>query len=215
MRNKVDDIVIQEPPLEELKKKKSCLKRTCVTGCGCIVIFFVVSLFLLKTLHGPKQEALKEVPSAVTEIIEIYEPDYIEKITRTETQYQGKFVKTIALIPKTLLAPIIVTAQRVDNGTGWWKQVQEFIEAPVAELQDSIKIEWKNVPAQPTFVVQYYQAAFEKKNFEMKAPEILGGSSQYTFVSRENDQSSSLYIVDDLSTFGTRYISLEFFSSSL
>ncbi|OGH67962.1 MAG: hypothetical protein A3J66_03230 [Candidatus Magasanikbacteria bacterium RIFCSPHIGHO2_02_FULL_47_14] len=214
MRDKVDDIVIQEPPIQELKKKKSCLKRTCVTGCGCIVIFFVVSLFLLRLLHGPKQQELKEVPEPVHELVQVYEPDYIQKITLTKAGDRGRVIETLALVPKTLLAPIIITAQKTQGDAGWWKEIKEFIETPVTQAQDSIKIEWENVPAQPTFVVQYYQAAFEKKNFKMKTPEILGGASQYTFVSVENDQSASLYIVDDLSAFGTTYISLELFSSS-
>ncbi len=214
MRNKADDIVIQEPPIEELKKKKSCLKRTCLTGCGCIVIFFVVSLFLLRVLHGPKQQELKELPQTVNDLVEVYEPDYIQKIARTEAGTRGRVVETLALIPKTLLAPIIITAQKSQIDAGWWKDVRKFIETPVVQAQDSIKIEWKNIPAQPTFVVQYYQTAFEKKNFELRTPEVLGGASQYTFVSYEDDRSASLYIVDDPSTFGTSYISLELFSSS-
>ena len=60
MRRKIDDIEIKEPPLEELSKKHSCFKRTCVSCCSFFIVIIIGSLIVLKFTVGPKTKDLKQ-----------------------------------------------------------------------------------------------------------------------------------------------------------
>jgi len=215
MQGNQDNVVIQEPPLQELNKKRSCLKRTCFTGCGCIVIFLIASLLILKFAAGPKRKEIKEVPNYILEHIPLYDVDAIDSIKVTSGKDRNKGLELVAYIPKLILAPIIIaiennTQPNQSDETSTWSEISTFVKEPLTDQRDAITIEWSFLTAEPSFVHQFYVQELEKKNIEITENTRGRKIKQLRF---ENDVlAGSLQIQDDPNTPGTDYVVLDFFT---
>ena len=146
MRRNIEQIEIKEPPIQELGKKRSCLKRTCFTGCGCIVIFIIASVLLLKFATGPRTKKLNEVPDNFPESIPLYDSDNIQEINFTSGKEKGRILEITAFIPKLILSPIILgLGKDADSGaggisknikkTGTWKNFVEIKTFPALDIK--------------------------------------------------------------------------------
>ena len=159
MRRNTNQVEIKGPPIGELKKKKSCLLKTCLSG-GCLIVFILMSLLVFKFVTEPRIKELKELPKKFTEDIPIYDEKNIQKIEFLSSTYQ----------------------------------------------KDSYRIEWTELPAQPSFIQNYYKTELKKRNFTI---DISSGNevvNQFTF--KKDNISGVLYIKDDLIKEGTDYILL-------
>lgn len=213
MRKDIDKVVIQEPPIQELKKKKSCLKRSCVSGCGCVIIFLVISLLILKFTSGPRIKELKEIPDQFPTAIPIYDGDNISKINFTSGQERGKSVEVIAYVPKLVFSPLLVLWEQKTGKENYSDKEKSFFEnfinimkEPVTDHRDIIKIEWTELPAEPKFVYEYYQSELERNDFKLKNKNNNNKNYQFSF-SKDNIEGV-LYIEDVAQKTGTDYISL-------
>lgn len=221
MRRNIEQIEIQEPPLQELKKKKSCAKRSCTTSLGCIVIFIIVSLLLLKFTTGPKIKNLKEIPENFPKSIPVYDADNINKITFISGRDKNRSLEIIAFIPKLILSPIILMLdnknvdmiRNTDNGKDIkikkeidWNNFWKIIKEPVSDHRDLIQIEWTELPAEPHFVKQYYETELGKTNFIIETALTENNTIQFNFNLKEIE--GIMYIEDNFEKEGTDYVSL-------
>ncbi|MCB9798998.1 hypothetical protein H6758_04725 [Candidatus Nomurabacteria bacterium] len=81
MRSETEAVEIQDPPLEELKKGKSCLTYSCLSGCGCIIIPLICSLFLLNLILHSGEKRIEQLPEWFPAGLELYDSDQVEKMT--------------------------------------------------------------------------------------------------------------------------------------
>jgi len=209
MRQEIDKIEIQEPPIEKLAKKRSCFRRTCTVGCGFIVLIFALSLIFLKFTLGPKSKQLRDLPEEFTQEIPIYDTENIETITFTAGKERGKNAEIIAYIPKIIISPIALwmdkneTAKNDQNTLG---KLREFIEKPITDKRDIIKIEWSLLPADRKFLIEHYRNELEKKSFNITLESKNQETEQFTFQKDEID--GVVFIHDDPKTTETDFMSL-------
>jgi hypothetical protein len=82
----------------------------------------------------------------------------------------------------------------------------QFIEKIVNNKKDSYRVEWTELPAQPSFIQNYYRTELKKRNFLIDISSDSEVVNQFTF--KKDDISGVLYIKDDLIAEGTDYVLL-------
>ncbi len=221
MPRRADDIEIQDPPLEALRKQHSCVRRTCLSCLSFLLVLLGISLLILKFTLGPQTKSLKNVPSTITQIIPIYDFDNIDTIMLTEGKERSKGVEFAAFIPKLVIAPIILILDRDNNfvrqyrpdieseikvqPTGW-KKFMVFMKTPVGDHRDQIRIDWHGLPTDAAFIREYYDTELKKRNFLIDSHSETNEIRQFTF-SKESIQGS-VYINDNPTTPETDAVSL-------
>lgn len=217
MRRNIDKIEIQEPPIQEFKKQRSCLKRTCFTSCGCLLFFLIGSLLILKFTTGPRIKELKSTPDNFPKDIVIYDQDNISKITLISGEDRGRALETIAYGPKLVLSPIFLIIEkkfpaRKENKDGrieeknTWQNFMTLLKEPVADHRDKVQIEWTELPAEPRFIYNYYKDELTKVGFVVNETADKDNIRQFIF-SLDNTEGV-LYITDEAQKSGTDFVSL-------
>lgn len=210
MRRNIDNIEIKDPPIEELKKKSSCLKSSCFTGCGCIFIFVIASIFLLKYSGGPQTKELKAVPDNFpTSTIPVYDKDSIDKINFTPGNQISRIQEIAAFVPKLILSPILMIWENKTTNlrdTFNWQNFQNFMKKPAVDPRDTVVIEWKDLPADPRFIEKYYKNELTKNKFEILM--INEDQYNYQFTFSKNDLEGTFLLVDDANKKGTDYFTV-------
>lgn len=218
MRKRKEQITIQEPPLEELKKKNSCFKRSCITGCGCIVIFFLLSLVFLKLFSSPREHQLTSVPSNFPKSIPLYDEESIDDISLVSAKERNSLIVGFTHFIKNILSPGIVAlddymrAKAPDEDstalphTSEWRGFVEFMRDPVFENRDMVTITWSELPAQPKFIEEYYTTELEKQGYTTQKDVFPDGSIRLRFLNKNHN--GSLVIQDSSDKDGTDYVRL-------
>ncbi len=216
MRQEIDKIEIKEPPIEELNKKRSCLRRSCGTGCGCFAIVVILSLVLLRFTIGPKTKEVRDIPQTFTEAIPLYDIDNVDSIKFTSGKERGKRIEVAAYFPKTILSPFIIYFDKdckyipqtdivCADMTGWQK-FRAFISDPVTDKRDTYNIEWSELHAKQDFIIEYYQTELKKKGYSIGLLSENNDIKQFTFSNNMID--GLIYTMDDASTKDTDFVSL-------
>ena len=213
MRRNIDNVEIKEPPIQELNKNRSCLKRSCFTGCIGLLIIIVLFWVVLRYAATPRAKQLKEVPEIVPESIHIYDEDSIAKISLVSSKQQNKAIELVAVIPKLLIAPFYLSAEEylpddirsafdgVEEKSGWEK-FKHLVRNPLFEQGDIVTIEWEELAAEPSFVMSFYEKELEKEDYSVRAPKTeLYDLEELTF-SKDNIKGT-LSITDNPDERGT------------
>lgn len=169
------DVVIQEPPMEEFGKKHSCIKRTCLSGCGCVILLIIgfVALINFATTHRGVRN-LKSIPRQVTATVPLYDAQNVKSI-KLETENGSKIVLAVtSFLPKLVLSPLIVVSPEklMENpavGQGAYKEnLKTFFKKPLRQPQNTYILEWKNLPAELSFIEDYYESELKKRDFTVE-----------------------------------------------
>lgn len=220
MRQEIDKIEIKEPPIEELNKKRSCLKRTCVTGCGCLTIIFIISLIALKLSLGPRSKELRDLPPEFTKHVPLYDEENIEKIVYISGKERGRVIETAAYLPKVIIAPAVIHSDKVRNFLGInfststtndWDKFFEFVGRPIVDHRDQIQIEWTLMPASKEFIQEYYETEFEKESFYIELESFNDETKQIVF--SKDDIKGVLSILDKPGTPETDLVTMNVYTT--
>ncbi len=190
MRRNLDNIEIVEPPIEELTKKRSW-KGACFTSCALLLVLIVGVGVGIKFYVGPGPQTLKSVPANFPPDILVYDHDNIETITYISARYKQRGLGIATLLPKLVLAPVFYNSQNND-GENTLKNIWNAVSTPSSDNKDSIQIEWKNVDADPDFIISYYKKELRKKNFKIEVQSQGENVQQFSFT-REDGISGSVY----------------------
>lgn len=221
MSKKIDDIEIKEPPMEELSKKHSCFRRTCLSCCSFIFIIIIVSLIILKFTTGPVVTQLRKLPETFTKAIPVYDKENIDAITVTSGQERSQTVEKIAYIPKLIIVPLLIKFDQQNfyinkyrpniNGQlikteKFWDKVILLMKEPVGDHRDEIKIEWRDLSAEPKFIEKYYKAELTKRQFTIETMSESSNITQFSFT--KDDIDGAIFIQNDPKTPDTDYVIL-------
>lgn len=209
MRKSIENIEIKDPPIEELKKKTSCLKSSCLTGCGFIVIFIIGSLILLKYSTGSKPKEIKTVPENFPKSIPVYDKDSVEKINFISGAEISKVQEMASFIPKLLLSPILMLWDKKSNDsepTFTWDKFKKIIKEQNSDHRDTVEINWKDLPAEPRFIEKYYQNELEKNKYEISI--INNKENNFEFTFKKDKVGGVFYLTDNGDKKGTDNFSL-------
>lgn len=218
MRKNINKVEIKDPPIRELRKNRSCFTRTCLSGCGCVIIFVIAFLLLLKFAVNPRIKELKKLPDHISKSVPIYDEENISVINFTSGKDSGKVVEIAAIVPKAILAPIIVELNKIKENKNKissstreeyfdWEEVKRIIKEPITDQRDSYNIEWTDLSAKPSFIYNYYQTELDKQNFYINISSKGQGVRQFTF--NKGEISGAIYIKDDIIKKGTDYVLLK------
>jgi len=205
----IENVEIVEPPIEELTKRHSSLRKTCLTGSGCIVLFILAIALVVRIYIGSGPETLKSVPAYFPKDIPSYAPDNIDQITHISGQYKNRSIEIAAIVPKIILSPLFLALNRDPSSTNnshSFKNLWQFIATPVGDNRDTVQIEWKDMDADPNFVISYYKTELGKRNFKITDTEGLKNNAQEFSFDREDHIDGSLYVEPGKS--GTSYADL-------
>ena len=198
-RPNFDHIEIVEPPIEELTKGHSHLKRTCLAGCGGI-IFFITALGVgLWIALGPGPKTLTALPANFPADIPLYDKDNVENISFIPGTYKDRGTKIASFFPKIILSPLLLEPANEPASTSpqkglagyaeGIKKMWRIIRAPITtDNRDTVQIEWRSMDAEPSFVVGYYRKELNKKNYTTV---MISNSDTLKTLTFDNHQSIS------------------------
>ena len=148
-KNKLDTVEIVEPPLGELTKKRSSFKRTCFTGCGCLLLLLIALVAAFRIAVGAGPTTLPTVPKNFPDTITIYDKDTIDRITFISGRYKNRSMEIAALFPKVILSSLLLTIQhdeqpkiQSDNmaAAPLTRRFWSMLTAPVGDARDTVQI---------------------------------------------------------------------------
>lgn len=210
MVRRPEDITIQEPPIQELTRQYSCLRKSCLSCLSFVLVMVGISLILLKLALGNQTKDLAKVPLSVSKEIPIYDVDSVEQITLTQGSDRSKGVEAAAFLPKLVMAPILASFDKKNaalqraypenelpdlSKATWLTKAKLVLKAPVGDHRDEIKITSTEVVADPKFITEYYLAELEKRGFAVSSQSETDQITQFTFT--KGKIAGSLYIEND------------------
>ncbi|MEK7084793.1 MAG: hypothetical protein AAB932_06165 [Patescibacteria group bacterium] len=182
----IEKIEIQDPPLEELKKKRSCLRRGCFTGCGCIVFLLIGIALLFKFVIIPRPVELASVPPSFPEAIPLYDRGNISRIEFLSGEKEQRLLQLAAFI-----------ARKSDLLTS--------LALPLS-ARDQLRIEWHDLSATPKFIENFYQTELKKNHIATATSSQSDTLRQFTFATTTID--GAVIITDDPAKDGTDSLEL-------
>ncbi|OGH93220.1 MAG: hypothetical protein A2563_01275 [Candidatus Magasanikbacteria bacterium RIFOXYD1_FULL_40_23] len=201
MRRNINNVEIVEPPIGELTKKYSAfsaIKRACFTGCGCLVFVIIGIIIFIRIAMGSGPETLSSVPANFPSNIPLYDKDNIEQITFISGKYKNRGIEIAAIFPKIILSPLLITmdkntqanadTDKLTSITNLWK----MISAPVSDHRDTIQIEWRELNADPFFIIGYYKTELKKQAYNIDVESEGEGVQQFSF--SKDDITGSMYV---------------------
>jgi hypothetical protein len=208
----IDNVEIIEPPIGELSKQRSSFRKTCLTGCGCVIFLVAGLLGGLRLYVGSGPTTVKNLPAEFPKSIPVYEKDSISKMTYISGRYKDRSMNIAAFFPKVILSPLLLQMGNSDSTStsfiaanrNFWK----LLTAPVGDSRDTIQIEWKSMDADPGFMVSYYRKELQKEHYRLGDVTQDKNTLQFAFENDENI-SGTLYTESDSENHaGTDYASL-------
>ena len=209
MPHKNDTVVIQEPPMQQIGRQRSCIKRTCFNGCGCMVFFIAAFAILLSILSGPRELEIHELGADIRDAIPIYDPEQVFSISYRPGVARNRALEYAAYIPKTVLSPILVVTGDQPPETSFIRSVADFVQKPVADHRDMYAIEWRNLPTKPSFLYDFHTREYESHDFTLSRQ--IEEPGEYRFSFKKNDVEGVLVITADTSGIGTSLMTIDVF----
>lgn len=170
-KNPIETVEIVEPPIGELTKRHGSFKRSCFTGCGCIVLFIIALLVGIRLFIGSGPKTINDLPNDFPQSIPVYDRQNVDRITYISGKYKNRSLELAGLFPKFILSPLLmqseeITSRKKDNKEDTFKKLWRVLTTPVGDSRDTIQIEWSNLPAEPTFIVSYYRTELQKQGYQ-------------------------------------------------
>lgn len=205
----IQNVEIVDPPIGELGKHRGGFKRGCLIGCLSILLFIIAVIVGLRFAAGKGPVTLSQVPANFPKAIPVYDRDTIERITFISGKYKSRGVEIAALFPKLILSPIIFAMDRENtappNETATMQRMWQLIRTPVSDSHDTVQIEWRNMDAEPTFVISYYKNELLKKGYTIDEETTGRFSKQITFTGPDGTSGTLEADGDEESRPGTDY----------
>ena len=220
MRRNIDHVEIQEPPLQEIQKKRSCLRRSCLTGCAGIIFFLIIATLFLRFFVISQPKELKILPTDFPSAIPLYDKDAIKRITFISGKQKSRTTELVAVLAEMTLSPILslldpekqFSPRLDDKGNiipvkrASWKKLARVLTSSQADRRDVIHIEWTELDAEPKFLEEYFGSGFKKEGFIVTIPSYATSARQFGF--SNSLSAGTVYIEDNNTKTGTDYLSL-------
>jgi len=171
MPREVDEIQIQGPPIDEIRKRSSCLKRSCGTLLGIIIVLLMVFSLLIHLVVSPNTKKLSTIPTDFPAGIPLYDNENIDAITYISGKERGQAIELLAFVPKAILSPLILAIESADEAAGadtetLWESFIRILGTPLADHRQVVTIEWSELQAAPAFIQSYYRSALTNAGYE-------------------------------------------------
>lgn len=172
-----DTVEIQDPPLEAIEKKHSCVRRSCVTGCGCFLFVILGAAALVAWNARPNVKTYKTPPDIVPTDLPLYDKDSIDSITYTAGKPAQPLLDGAVVGAKIILSPLVYLRDRyipslrsendagVPTSTSFTEAVYNYVTTSPAPVTDQVVIDWQGLSAMPNFIMDYYSKELKKRGY--------------------------------------------------
>lgn len=130
---------IKGTPVQELKRGRSCIKRSCSTGCGCLAFFGVGGMIFMALTARTRIVHLKKLPETLKVEVPFYDIENVTKRQTLKRPAQGSIARRIQE-----QFPSMETFFNRGAPTDLHASTNRYI------------LEWTDVLAKPDFVASYY-----------------------------------------------------------
>jgi hypothetical protein len=200
MNKRSETIEIKAPPVETLNRRRpSCIRRGCFTGCGGLFILLIGGLIFLRAIATPNTVKTGLLPKGVSAVVPVYDADAIEtvRITKRSDAYQ-----TVTAHP---------LFKRFSRFTKNNDSLAEVPILPTMTDMDRLDIQWIYLSAQPSFIFRYYQDELKKAGYEVRVTENTEKVKELIFSQQKPVRTGTLIISDTNRASGTdaMHLSLE------
>ena len=214
---KKQHVVVQEPPLQELRKQRSCVKRACITSSGCLIFFVIFFFIFIRFFVLSYPKTLPVVPTTVSQNIPMYHQGDTDSIRFVSGKKKANMLDKIAFVPKIVISPILFghelytrrkqyTEPLATSQREAWKNLLVAIETSVVDSRDTYKLTWKDEKATPEFIFGFYETTLKEKGFYISEKHITRDKSTLTFQNKKT--IGTLTIIDRPQQKGTDQIIL-------
>ncbi len=203
MRRNLENIEIVEPPIGELTKKRSW-KGACFTSCALLLVLGIGAVVGIKFYVGSGPTTNKSIPADFPADIPVYDKDNVDTVTFIPARYKERGLNVASILPKIILSPVLLNS---DNGGSALQNFWRTISTPQTKYRDSFEVQWRDVNADPSFVIGYYKKELKKKNFKVDVESSGDNVKQFSF-SREDGFDGSVYAQIDDQKPNTTYLVL-------
>lgn len=100
-------VQIQEPTLKEIKKHHGWLRGSCLTGCGCIGLFFLLLFAIFKLVVGSGPTVLTSYPADFPRDIPQSNSDKLIKVIEIDATHKSRALWVATVFPRLLLSSIL------------------------------------------------------------------------------------------------------------
>lgn len=210
----IDEIEIVEPPVGELTKPRNSLKKTCLTGCGCVIFLIIALTLAIKLFIGTGPTTIKKLPENFPRGIPVYAKDSIDQITYIRGTYKNRSMEIAAFFPKVILSPLLLQLRpdaSVSSSEGFITANKNFwtlLTTPVGDSRDTVQIDWKTLDAEPGFVVSYYKKELGKQGYSVSEINKDNSSYQITFENTDDIAGTLIAVGNEEDHPGTDYATL-------
>lgn len=194
--DRIKDIEIIEPPIQELKKRGPWLTTACMSGCGFILIFVIGIIIGIKIFIGAGPKELKNLPDNFPSDIPIYDQYNLDKITYISGRYKSRSMEVSALFPKLILSPLILNENDQQSGENKKSIIRELWQTfaePVGDTRDTVQIEWRGISSDEKTMISYYKNQLENAGCAIESETAGATFSQITF-KRDDGLSGTIYV---------------------
>jgi hypothetical protein len=170
----LDRIEIIEPPIQELTKKPSILRRLAFLGCGGIVMLAIGFVLAIKILLGPGPQSFHTVPEDFPKEVPVYDKANIDTIDFTPGRYEARAAQLADIFPSSILKPFIKNFRGIGTdgdqrmtARNRAQKMWAFFTSPDDTFTDTYVIEWQGISTDPDFVYRYYKTELRKAGFTL------------------------------------------------
>ncbi len=198
MRRKdlIQDVKIVEPPIIELNKGSSGLKKSCFFSCGFIFLILLGLLIGIKFYIGIGPKTVTVIPQNFPlDEIPLYHKEKIDKMTFISGKYKSRRVELAALLPKIVMIPFLSGNDETSVQTKEKVNFKTFFQTlitPITDKKDNFKIEWKDVDNGYNTFINYYRNELQRSGFIIDA---TGEGTNYRKIdfSRSDGYTGTIY----------------------
>ncbi len=220
MRQEPNSVEIQDPTIKTLGKKQSCLKRSCVSGLGCIALFVAFIIVLVRVAMGPGPKDINGIPSHFPQDFSLYNVEKIEQTYFVSGKTKNRGFEIAALVPKIILSPIFLTLnperqleKSVKSGHVVykkelsWDDFMNFATTPIGKQTDTVAIEWADLGAEIEFISDFYMNEFGNSGYTYER--VARTDEVHKIIFSKGDVRGTLFLEDlDTELRGTDYMTL-------
>jgi len=171
-------VTIQEPAINEIKKPRSCFRRTCGSGCGCLMILLIAAAAGAWLFVPPEPKKLTTLPDTLPENLPLYKRDAVTHITYLSAERKKRGPETVAILPKIIITPLILGLNRLQEGSAsttprltpasLWNATRDALKTPLTTYRHTTVITWDALGAEPNFIDEWYQNEFKKQHYQIE-----------------------------------------------
>jgi hypothetical protein len=189
-----ETINIQDPPVREIHKQRSCIKRGCFSGCGCSIFLFIGVLILLNIVTGAGTNTVKSLPEILPKDISIYEEQRIDTIRVSDPIPTGPLATITSYIPKVLLASVYLSLgeNSPTEVSRYYTEVTvppertlsylwALLQVPITPPNQFIELTWHPLSANQSFIATYYIEELKRAGYTITRNETVTNGSEIDF----------------------------------